>query len=115
MVMGKGGLLAYLGTTDAREIERRIAAGDSTAGEVFAAMAYQIAKEIAAMASVLCGEVAAIVLTGGLARSALLVDLISTRIKFIAPIKVIPGELEMEALAAGALRVLTGQEKARRY
>lgn len=88
MVMGKGGLLAYLGTTDAREIERRLAAGDNTAGEVYAAMAYQIAKEIAAMASVLCGEVAAIVLTGGLARSTLLVEMISARIKFIAPIKV---------------------------
>jgi len=115
MVMGKGGLAAYLETTDAREIERRINAGDTRAGEVFAAMAYQIAKEIGAMACVLSGDISAIVLTGGLARSKLLVEMISSRIKFIAPIKIIAGELEMEALAAGAWRVLTGQERARRY
>jgi butyrate kinase len=115
MVMGKGGLAAYLGTTDASEIEKRINAGDEKAKEVYQAMAYQIGKEIAAMASVLYGEVTAIVLTGGLAHSPLLVNEITRRVKFLATIILMPGELEMEAMAAGAWRVLTGKESALDY
>ena len=115
LVMGKGGLLAYLDSNDAREIEKRIESGDKKAEEIFAAMAYQISKEIAAMSSVLYGHVNAIVLTGGLAHSKRLVGMITLRVKFIAPIKIIAGELEMEAMASGALRVLTGQEKALHY
>jgi len=110
MVMGKGGLLAYLGTTDAREIEARIQQGDSQAKEVYQAMAYQIAKEIAGMASVLCGRISAVVLTGGLVHSSFLIEEISQRIKFLGPVILLPGELEMEAMAAGAWRVLTGRE-----
>ncbi len=114
-VMGKGGLLAYLGTNDAREVERRIEAGDDEAEMVLAAMGYQIAKEIGAMASVLHGQVAAVVLTGGLAFSQRLVTDITARISFIAPVKLFPGELELEAMAAGALRVLAGTEKVKHY
>jgi butyrate kinase len=115
LVMGKGGLVAYLGTHDVKEIEARIDKGDQKAGEVFSAMAYQIAKEIAAMFSVLCGEVKAIVLTGGLAKSERLVNEISRRVEFIAPVLIMAGELEMEAMAAGVLRVLQGKEMARDY
>lgn len=115
LVMGRGGLAAYLETTDAREVEKRIAAGDGEAERVFAAMAYQIAKEIGAMACVLEGEVAAIVLTGGLAHSRRLVEQVTQRVKFIAPVRLFAGELEMEAMAMGALRVLAGREKARHY
>jgi butyrate kinase len=115
LVMGKGGLLAYLGTNDAREVEKRIEQGEKETEQIFSAMAYQISKEIAAMASVLSGSVAAIILTGGLAHSKRLVSQISQRVKFIAPVKVFAGELEMEAMAAGAWRILTGQEKALHY
>ncbi len=115
LVMGQGGLVAYLGTNSAAEVERRIEQGDKKAEEAYAAMAYQIAKEIAAMASVLCGDVQAIVLTGGLTKSQWLVDEINRRVRFIAPIQILAGELEMEAMAEGVLRVLESKELVRQY
>ncbi len=110
-----GGLAAYLGTNDLTEVERRIAGGDNEAAEVYEAMAYQIAKEIGAMATVLKGNVDAIVLTGGAANSKMLTSWIEDRVRFIAPVKVYAGEDEMAALAQGALRVLRGEEEAKRY
>ncbi len=115
MVMGKGGLSAYLGTNSARDIEDLINKGDSDAREVYHAMAYQIAKEIGAMATVLKGEIDGIVLTGGLASSKILVGWIDERVKFMAPVYVFPGEDEMKSLALGALRVLRGEEEALEY
>jgi butyrate kinase len=114
-VVGQGGMVAHLGTHDAREVENRIASGDQNAEIVYQAMAYQIAKEVGAMAAVLSGEVDSVFLTGGLAHSALLVDWIRGRISFIAPVYVFPGEREMEALASGVLRVLRGEETAKTY
>ena len=115
LVMGSGGLAAYLGTNSAVEVERRIDAGDTAAQEVYEAMAYQIAKEIGAMATVVSGVLDGIILTGGLATSNRLVGLIMDRITFIAPIIIYPGEHELEALALGALRVLRGEEEPREY
>lgn len=114
-LMGNGGLVAYLGTTDAAEIEKRINKGDKTARMVFEAMAYQIAKEIGACSAALNGVVDLIVLTGGLAHSKMLVKWIEERIDHIAQVKVYPGEMEMRALAEGCLRVLKGLEKAKIY
>jgi len=114
-IAGQGGLVAHLGTNDAREVERRIDAGDAHAALVYEAMAYQIAKEIGAMAAVLAGDVDAIYLTGGLAHSARLVGWIVERTAWIAPVLVYPGQDEMLALAQGALRVLNGQEEAAEY
>ena len=99
LVMGHGGLIAYLGTNSVLEIQERIASGDERAREVFEAMAYQIAKEIGAMATVLKGNVMAIILTGGLATSTLLVNWIEERVHRIAPVLVYPGENEMQAMA----------------
>ena len=76
---------------------------------------YQIAKEIGAVSVVLKGDLQAIILTGGMANSQLLVDTISDHVKFIAPIKIIPGEHEMKALAEGALRALAGEEEIKTY
>lgn len=115
LVMGKGGLHAYLGTNSALEIERRCIGGDQRAREIFDAMAYQIAKEIGGMATVLNGKLDAIVLTGGMASSALLVSTITTHVCFIARILTYPGEDEMLALAQGTLRVLRNQEQAKEY
>lgn len=115
MVMGKGGMVAYLGTNSMEEIENRIERGDRVAREVHEAMAYQIAKEIGAMATVLHGGVHAVVLTGGLAASHRLTSLINDRVQFIAPVLVYAGDDEMKALALGALRVLQGIEKAKDY
>jgi len=112
---GQGGLVAHLGTNNAIEVERRIAAGDEHARLIYQAMAYQIAKEIGAMATVLKGQVDAIVITGGVAHSEMLLGWIRERVAWIAPVLVYPGEDEMLALAQGALRVLRGEEEAKEY
>lgn len=115
LVKGHGGMVAYLGTHDMQIVEEKIAANDERARIVYEAMAYQIAKEIGAMATVVNGNIDAIVLTGGMAKSKKFADLISKRVKFIAPVFSMPGEQEMKALALGALRVLKGEEKAKTY
>jgi butyrate kinase len=112
---GQGGLVAHLGTNSAVEVENRIQAGDDRARLVYEAMAYQIAKEIGAMATVLSGRVEAIVLTGGLVHSEMLMDWVRDRVAWIAPVLLYPGEDEMLALAQGALRVLTGEEQVQAY
>lgn len=110
-----GGLVAYLGTNDGREVEVRIEQGDELAQLIYRAMAYQIAKEAGAMAAVLRGNVQAVIITGGLANSALLTNWIKERVRFIAPVLLYPGEDEVWALAEGVLRVLRGEEQARDY
>lgn len=112
---GAGGLIALLGVTEGRVLEKRISEGDEHVDEVIRAMTLNIAKEIASNAAVLSGVVDAIILTGGLAYWERFVNYVSKRIRFIAPISVFPGENELEALAAGALRVLTGKEMAKVY
>lgn len=111
LLQGGGGLVAYLGTTSGLEIEKRITEGDLVAAEVFEAMAYQIAKDIGACAAVLEGRVDAIALTGSLAYSRRLVDSLKEKISFIAQVLLDPGENEMEALAAGAMRYFNGEEQ----
>lgn len=114
-LVGEGGIVAYLGTNDLREVLQMIEAGDAKAALIFEALAYQIAKEIGASSAVLKGLVDGIILTGGLAYSESLVEKIRKRVSFIAPVFVYPGEDELRALAEGTLRVLTGQEKPREY
>ncbi len=110
-----GGLVDHLGTSDVREIWERIKKGDSYAKLIYDAMIYQICKNIGAYAVVLKGKVDAIILTGGIANDAYLTEQIIERVKFIAPVRVYAGEFEMEALAAGALRVLMGEEQPKTY
>lgn len=110
-----GGMVDLLGTSDVLEVISRIDAGDTYAQKVYDAFSYQIAKEIGAMAAVLCGQVDALVLTGGIAHDKYLVASLRRRVGFIAPVEVRAGEFEMEALAAGALRVLHGQEEGKVY
>ena len=112
---GNGGIVAYLGTNDGFEFEKRVEAGDKKAQFIIEVMCYQIAKEIGASSTVLKGEVDAIVLTGGLAFNKNIVSLIEERVSFISKVLVFPGEDEMESLAYGALRVLTGKEKYKEY
>ncbi|WP_094607211.1 Butyrate kinase 2 [Sporomusa silvacetica DSM 10669] len=115
LMNGRGGLVAYLGTTDGLELDRRITQGDRKAQQVINAMAFQVVKEIGAAATVLKGEVEAIALTGGLANWKRLVELISERVRYIAPIMIYPGEDEMGSLAMGALRVLREEEVVQAY
>jgi butyrate kinase len=114
-LVGEGGLYAHLGTRDVREAERWASEGDPKAAVVMKAMAYRIAREIGAMATVLKGQVDRVILTGGIAYSGQIVADVSERVAFIAPIMVLPGEEELPALAEGALRVLRGQEAAKIY
>lgn len=115
MLTRGAGLLAHLGTADAKEIERRIAAGDAKAKLAYEAMAYQVAKHIAALAAALAGKVDAVILTGGLARSDYLTKFISARVAFLGRVLVYPGEDEMRALCEAVERVLSGADKPRVY
>lgn len=114
-LVGQGGLSAYLGTTDVRKVEEMIRTGDEKAKLVYEAMAYQVAKEIGGMSVVMKGKIDGIILTGGLANSAMLTDWIKERTQFIAPVFIYPGEDEMSALAEGGLRVLRKEEELKRY
>ena len=115
MVKRKGGLMAHLGTTDSREVEKMIAGGDEHAKLIYDAMALNIAKNIAKCAPGVCGRVDAILLTGGIAYSQYVTEYIRERVEFIAPVVVYAGEDEMLSLALGGLRVLRGEEKAKTY
>jgi len=111
---GQGGLIAYFGSNDMKELEER-AETDAAVRLVIDAMAYQISKEIAAVSTAVCGKVEAILLTGGLARSKFITGGIASRVGFIAKVLTYPGERELLALAQGALRVLRGEEEAKEY
>lgn len=112
---GKGGLISYLGTNDAREVEKMISSGNAEAALVFEAMAYQISKGIGEMATVLEGRVDAVILTGGMAYSKMLTEWINKSVSYIGPVHIVAGENEMSALAKGTLRVLNQEESAREY
>ena len=112
---GKGGLVAYLGTNNLKIVKEMVDKGNKRAKLLYEAMAYQISKEIGACASVLCGDVQAVVLSGGLVYEEFFIELIRKRVNFIAKIMVFPGGDEMIALAMGALRVPRGEEKLKEY
>ena len=114
-VRGKGGIVSYLNTVDAREVEDRISKGDEYAKLIYDALALQVAKSIGELATVVNGDVDAIIITGGISYSKYMSESISKRVKFIAPVEILAGENELEALAFGALRVLKGEEEATIY
>lgn len=111
----KGGLTDHLGTADAREIVKRINEGDKYAELIYNAFIYQIAKAVGGCAAALKGDVDAVILTGGIAYDEYLTSRLKDYISWIAPIVDAPGELEMEGLAAGAIRVMEGLEEAKEY
>ncbi len=114
-VTGNGGLMSYLGTSSGLEVEEMIRNGNKYALEVYEAMAYQVSKEIGSIATVLKGNVDAIIFTGNMAYSQLLTDFIKDRVQWIAKVVDMPGEDEMQSLAESALRFLTGEEKLKDY
>lgn len=115
MCMKTGGFVDLLGTSDALEVSRCAEAGDEAYRRAWDAMVYQICKEIGAMAAVLGGNVDGILLGGGMVHNKGLVRAIEERCGWIAPVFAYPGEFELEAMAAGARRVLDGVEKPLRY
>lgn len=114
-ICSNGGFNAYLHTNDARVVEKLAKEGNAEAQLVQDAFYYQIAKDAGAMAAVLCGKVDQIILTGGIAYNPYTREILEKHLGFIAPITVYPGEDELLALCQGALRVVTGEEKAREY
>ena len=115
LISGQGGLFSYLGVTDCREVEAMIADGDEKAALVYEAMAYQVAKAIAVMSVPLKGKVDAVILTGGAAHSKMLTKMIEDYAGHVGTFVIMPGENELEALAAGADRILKGEEEGRIY
>ena len=114
-IVGKGGFNAYLGTNDMRTVTRMANEGDAHAAEVKEAFLYQVAKDIGSMACVLEGKVDRIIVTGGIAYGAEVIENLKKKAEWIAPFTVYPGEDELLALCQGGLRVLTGEEKAMEY
>ncbi len=114
MLTGRGGMVAYTGSTDMREVTK-MAESDEKAALVLDAFHYQIAKEIGAMAVALEGKVDQIILTGGIAYGEVTQKALKEQVEWIAPVTVYPGEDELLALTQGALRVLKGEEEARTY
>ena len=110
-----GGLVDHLGTSDAREVTEMIKNGYQYAKLIYDAMIYEIGKTAGSMAAVLCGKVDGIIFTGGISHDKYVVEKLTEMLSFIAPITVMAGEFEMEALAAGAIRVLSGKEEAKTY
>ncbi len=115
MIKGNGGIVSYLNTNNAMEVAKMIDDGDEYAELIYYAMAYQVAKEIGSIAAVLKGKVDGILLTGGIANDKTFTSWIEERVKFISEVYVYPGEDELTALAEGGLRVLKGEEKAKKY
>ncbi len=115
MIKGEGGLVAYLGTNSAYEVEQRVAKGDMEAKYIYDGMAYQIAKEIGGMVAVLKSEVDGILITGGIAYDKYFVNQIISYVHRLAPVHVYPGEDEMKALAMNGLRLILGEAEAREY
>lgn len=114
-ISGAGGLVAHLGLNDVREVQKLVADGDKKAELVYEAMIYHVARAIAAAAVPVCGKVDHILLTGGIAYSEYITAKLKEYIGFIAPVTILPGENELQALAEGALRVLRNEEPARQY
>ncbi len=110
-----GGLADHLGTSDAREIIAKIEAGDKYAKLIYDAFIYQIAKAVGGCAAALKGKVDGIIFTGGIAHEKYLVSQLTEYISWIAPISVQAGEFEMEALSAGAIRAMKGEEEVLQY
>lgn len=111
----KSGLVGYLGTDDAIKIEKRIRRGEKRAKLVFEALVYQIAKEIGAYSTVLNGNLDAIIFTGGLSRSKMLVRILKKRVSFLARVMIFPGEEELRALRDAGLAVLKKKVKVKKY
>jgi len=115
MFLKQGGVYAYLGEEHVGRVRERAIAGDSEADGVLRGMVYQMAKEAGGMAAALCGELDAVVITGGMAYNSWVTEALEEYLSYLGRILVFPGEAELEALARGVLRVLDGVETEKEY
>lgn len=114
-VSAQSGFFDYLGTKDIKEAEQRAEGGDARARLILDAFIHQIAKEISAYGACFDGRVDRIILTGGISFSELITASVRKKVEYLAPVEIVAGEMEMEALALGARRVLDGEEEAKVY
>ncbi|MBQ5881430.1 MAG: butyrate kinase, partial [Bacteroidales bacterium] len=115
IISGKGGIVAHLGTNSFKDVDDMVAAGDPKATLISDAFVYNVAKAIGGMAAALSGNVDGIVVTGGIAYGKLIMQQLTDMVKFIAPVKIYPGEDEMGALAKNAFAVIEGKEEVKQY
>ena len=115
MIKGNGGMVSYLGTNNALEVSNRMKDGDREAELIYKAMAYQVSKEVGAVAAALKGDVDRIILTGGIAYDKGFTSWIEEAVGFISGVTIYPGEDELGAIVEGGLRVLKGEEEAKEY
>lgn len=115
IISGKGGIVAHLGTNSFKDVDDMVAAGDPKATLISDAFVYNVAKAIGGMAAALSGNVDGIVVTGGIAYGKLIMQQLTDMVKFIAPVRIYPGEDEMGALAKNALAVIEGKEEVKQY
>ena len=115
IISGKGGIVAHLGTNSFKDVDDMVAAGDPKATLISDAFVYNVAQAIGGMAAALSGNVDGIVVTGGIAYGKLIMQQLTDMVKFIAPVKIYPGEDEMGALAKNAFAVIEGKEEVKQY
>jgi butyrate kinase len=114
-LVGRGGAVAYFGTNDFRELVAKAQAGDKDCETFIKGYCISFAKYIGAVATVVCGKVDAIILTGGIAYSEMIANDIKDRVSFIAPVEVYPGENELESLAENGYGILSGEFEIKEY
>ena len=115
MLSGKGGLMSLTGSNSVKDLVEKAEAGDQEIKLAIDCMVYGVVKNIGQMATVLRGDIDAIVLTGGIAHSKYITNAIIDACNFLAPIAIYPGENELESLAMNALRLLNGETEAKIY
>jgi butyrate kinase len=79
------------------------------------AMSYQVVKCIGEMFAVLKGEVDGILITGEVAYSNFVIRYILDHVEKFAPAYMYPGDNEIKAMAANALRVIKGEMAVQEY
>ena len=114
-LIGRGGAVAYFGTNDMRVIVQRAKEGIPEYVVFMKAFVLNIAKYIVAQAAVVDGKVDVIILTGGVAYSKDITDAITRKVDWVAPVRVYPGENELQSLAENGYIILAGETKIHTY
>ncbi len=115
MLVGNGGAMSYFGTKDIRQLVERAQNGDKAVELFLKAYCSSVAKYIGYFATDVCGKLDVIIITGGVAHNSYITDQIARRVSFIAPVRVYPGEDEIQSLAENGYAVLSGDAVVQTY
>jgi len=115
MITKEGGIYAHLGTSNIHDIFERIEQGDEKAKFYMEAMAYNVAKQIGAMAAVLDFKVDGILLSGSIFNYSFFTQYLSEKVKTIAPIALFPAVNDLDALAMNSYMALKGEMEINEY